>query len=143
MKIILAALVAVVLVAGLEAQAPNIVSYQLSVWAPGVTAGTGAPISTTTYQAAAAVCDSAAPTVPPGNVLNPTRFFFDDLAKPGRVCIVPLNAAVLPGLPTGVGYTTTITQTDQLGQVSGVSAASNPFAKQGTPPVLTGLRLVG
>ena len=136
------ALLLVLLRVTLHAQTPNIVSYQLSVYAPGVSPVTGSPISTTTYQAGAAVCNQTLPIVPAA-VVNPTRFFFDDPANPGKACIVPLNAAVLPGLPNGVGYTTTLTQTDNLGQVSGASAASNPFNKQGIPPVLTNLHLVG
>ena len=73
--------------------------------------------------------------------MNPTRFLFDDAANPGKVCIVPLTAGLLPALPNGIGYATTLTQTDNIGQLSGVSAASNPFTRQAPPSVLTGLKL--
>jgi hypothetical protein len=125
-----------------SAQAPNIASYQLNVFAPGVSVTTGSPVSTTTYLAAAALCNQTPPVVPP-TVVNPGHFAFDDQANPGKSCIVPLVSTLLPGLPNGVGYETTLTQTDNIGQVSPGSAASNPFNRQGLPAVLTGLHLIG
>lgn len=124
-----------------HAQAPNIVSYQEQTFAPGVDPTTGSPIQTNTYAASLATCNQAPPVVPP-TVTNPTRIFFDDAANAGKVCIVTLASALLPALPNGVGYVSTLSQTDNLGQTSPRSAASNPFSRQAGPAALTHLQTV-
>jgi len=123
-----------------NAQTPNITSYTLETWAPGVNPSTGQPIQTTPFQANNFTCDQPVPTVP-ATVTNPTKVFIDDAAKPGRACISMLVANYLVALPNGTGYVTTITQTDNLGQTSARSAVSNPFGKQGSPAVVTGLKV--
>lgn len=122
------------------AQAPNITKYDQQVFAPGVDPAVGAPLWTNTYQATAAVCNQAPPTVA-AVVTNPTQIVFDDLANAGRVCTIVIASSLLPALPNQAGYVTTLTQTDTLGQTSARSAASNPFSKQGVPAVLTNVRV--
>lgn len=124
------------------AQTANIVTYNQQTFSPGVNTVTGTPIQTNSYQASGVVCGQVAPTVP-ASIVNPTRFFIDDAAVPGKVCIGALASVLLPALPNGVGYQSTFTQVDNLGQESPRSAASNPFGKQGTPAALTGLKIIG
>lgn len=124
-----------------QAQAPNIVSYTLDTYAPNVTPATGSPLQSTPYMAANITCNQVALSVP-NNVANPTRFQFDDAANAGKVCIGSLSSGWLTALPNGQGYTTYISQTDNLNQTSVRSAASNPFARQGSPAVLTNLKVV-
>lgn len=124
-----------------SAQAANITQYTQQVFAPGVNPVTGAPQWTNVYQAASVACNQAPITVT-GTVVNPTRLEFDDSANTGKVCIVSLATTLLSALPNGVGYTSTLTQTDSLGQVSPRSAASNPFTQQGAPNAPTGFKIV-
>jgi len=122
-----------------SAQAPNITSYVLEVFAPGVPT-TGTPVLTLSFPSTSAVCNQTAPSVPP-NVVNPTQFWFDDSAVSGKVCIVQILSGSLNPLPNAGGYTSAVSQTDNLGQQSARSAASNPFAKQGIPSTLTNLKV--
>lgn len=139
-SLLLAVLGACLCAAPAAAQAPNISKYDQQVFAPGVDPSTGAPLWTNTYQASAALCDQAAPTVP-AVVANPTQIVFDDPAHAGRVCAITIASTLLVALPNQSGYVTTLTQTDTLGQTSARSAASNPFTKQGVPAVLTNVRV--
>jgi hypothetical protein len=118
-----------------------ITKYDQQVFAPGVSPVTGSPQWTNSYVASLAVCGQTL-VVGTGSVVNPTKIAFDDPNAAGKVCIITLASALLTALPNGVGYTSTLTQTDNLGQTSARSAASNPFDKQGVPGVLTGLRVV-
>lgn len=120
----------------------TIVRYDMQVFAPGVNTATGTPIQTNTYLVAAVTCGQPKVVVSPGGVVNPSRFAFDDPADVTKDCIGLLAAGLLPALPNGVGYRTTLTQTDSLGQTSPRSAASPPFDRQGPPAVLTGVRVV-
>lgn len=106
--------------------------YDQQVFAPGVSPATGSPMWTNTYAVAAVLCGQAKPTVP-ATVTNPTKFFFDDPSNPTLACIVTIASGMLPALPNGTGYVMTLTATDNVGQTSGRSAASNPFNKQGPP----------
>lgn len=119
----------------------NIVRYDMQVFAPGVNTVTGSPVQTNTYLVAAVTCGQPKVVVPAGGVVNPTRFAFDDPADATKDCIGLLAAGLLPALPNGIGYRTTLTQTDNLGQTSPRSAASTPFDRQGPPVVLTGVRV--
>lgn len=139
MKKLLAILI-VILGVGLSAQTPNITQYDQQVFSQGVNTVTGTPVWTNTYLSGTALCNQIAPVVP-ATVTNPSRLFFDDSANPGKVCIVPLSSTLLPALPNGVGFVSTITQTDNIGQASPRSAASNPFGRQGVPSALTGLKV--
>jgi len=141
MKRVLLAVLFVSLASIAHAQAPNITGYSLETYGPGVTPATGQPIQSTPYTSAAVQCNQTAPTVP-NTVANPTRFFFDDAANPGKVCIGSLTSTYLQALPNGSGYTVYLTQTDNLGQTSARSAVSNPFGKQGIPAILTNLKVV-
>lgn len=125
---------------GVSAQAA-ITRYDQQVFAPGVSPVTGSPQWTNSYVASLAVCGQTL-VVGSGSVVNPTKLAFDDPAAPGKVCVITFASVLLTALPNGVGYTSTITQTDNLGQTSARSAASNPFDKQGVPAVLTGLKVV-
>lgn len=117
------------------------VSYAQQVFAPGVSTATGTPIFVNTYTASAFVCNQAALVIPPGGVTNPTQVSFDDVANAGKACVASLVSTLLPALPNGTGYLSTMTQTDNLGQTSARSAASNPFGRQGAPGVLTNFRI--
>lgn len=114
------------------AQAPNIKSYKQEVFAPGVSTVTGSPLLTVTYQAAAVLCGQV-PFVPPATVKNPTQIEFDDVASVGKACIASLTSTFLPSMPTGTGFLTTLSQTDDVNQTSPRSTPANPFATQPAP----------
>lgn len=124
------------------AQAPNIASYNLEIYAQGVTPGTGSPVSTTPFPAASITCNQPALVVPPGTLVNPTKFGFDDAANPGRACVGSLTSSILVALPNAPGYTSYLTQTDNLNQVSPRSNQSNPFVKQSAAPAPANLKIV-
>jgi hypothetical protein len=130
------------LLASPAAAQATIVSYTLEVYAPGVVPPAGLPISTTTYLAGAVTCGLPKAVVPPAGVVNGTRANWEDPANPALDCSVPLAASVLTALPNAPGYRAYMTQTDNIGQTSVRSAASNPFARQGSPAVLTGVRVL-
>lgn len=138
-RVILAVIFLVLSVTSAMAQAPNIAQYHQLVFGPGVDPQTGSPIWTNDYTATAATCNLVAPTVP-ATVTNPTAIFFDDQAHPGMSCQILIASTMLPAIPNGPGYVAVLTQTDNLGQTSARSAASNPFAKQGIPAVLTNVK---
>lgn len=119
----------------------NVVQIDLQTFAPGVSTVTGAPLKSDTYLLGTIVCNSTAPAVP-ATVINPTRFFYDDLVNAGKVCIGTLVNTLLPSLPNQSGYLATVTATDNLGATSPRSAASNPFAVQAAPPARTGLKVL-
>lgn len=121
-----------------RAQAPNVVSYTHEIFASGVSTVTGNPLISTVYQATNVVCNLAKLPVPP-TVKNPHQIEFDDPIHTGQACIATLVSTVLPSLPTGTGFLSTLKQTDDAGQTSARSTPSNPFGVQGIPPVITGL----
>jgi hypothetical protein len=125
-----------------RAQAPNIVQYDMQIFAPGVNTTTGSPVQTNTYQVSNVVCNQS-PLSVTGTTMNPTRFEVDDAANAGKVCTGTLTSVLLPSLPNGVGYQATMTQTDNLGQTSPRSGPSNSFGKQGVPAAPTGFKLAG
>jgi hypothetical protein len=117
-----------------------VTKYSLLIIAPGANPATASPVQSTDYLVNAFVCNQVAPTVP-ASVTNPTQFFFDDPANVGKVCIASLTATTLTALPNAPGYVGVVTATDDLGQVSARSAASNPFNRQGPPAAPTGIRV--
>jgi hypothetical protein len=121
-----------------SAQAPNITSYTLDTFAQGATA----PMQSTPYQANAIVCNQAQPTGSTTNVINPTKFYFDDQGNAGKFCVGQLGSTWLQALPNGPGYFVTLVQIDNLGNQSARSAGSNPFARQGSPATLTSVRVI-
>lgn len=128
-----------VLAAAAPAAAQPITSYTLNIYAAGASAPqTSAPIALATL-----TCNQTAPTVPPGTVANPTRFFFDDPAATGKVCVyADAGAGPLLSLPFGATtYTARLVAVNSAGP-SAESAASNPFAHPGMPASApTGLSL--
>ena len=126
----------------LSAQAPNIVQYNMYIFAPGVPPTNPAnAIQFNQFQATDVICNQAAPTVP-NNVINPTTFFFDDVAQFGRVCIGKLVSQTILALPNQAGYVAAFTQIDNFNQSSGLSGPSNPFARLGAPSTLTNVRIM-
>ena len=125
-----------------HAQAPNIASYNLEIYAQGVQPGIGQPISTTVFPASQITCNQPPLTVPSGTLVNPTKWGFDDAAVAGRACVGSLTSQILVGLPNAPGYTAYVTQTDNLNQVSPRSNQSNPFVKQSAAPAPTNLKIV-
>lgn len=120
------------------AQAPNVVSYTHEIFAAGVNTVTGSPLMATVYQASNVVCNLVKLPVPP-TVKNPHQIEWDDPIHAGQVCTATLVSTVLPSLPTGSGFLSTLRQTDDINQTSARSAPSNPFGVQGIPLVITGL----
>lgn len=136
-------LVAFLALARVSSAQGSIVSYQQQIFAPGVSPGTGTPQWTNTYLSSAFVCGQAPIAAPAsGDVVNPGHIEFDDPTTPGKSCIASFVGSWLSALPNGVGYMMTLTATDNMGQVSARSAASNPFDRQGPPPALTGLKVI-
>lgn len=117
-----------------------VTKYTLLVIAPGQDPATAAPVQSTDYQAGVFTCNQAPPTVP-ASVINPTHVSFDDPANAGKVCVATLIATTLTALPNAPGYVALLTATDNLGQVSPRSAASNPFSRQGAPAAPTTVRI--
>ena len=136
-KFLLASIVVGCAVTSVKGQAPNIVSYTLDTFAQGATS----PMQSTPYQSTSIACNQVAPTVPT-SVTNPTKFFFDDAANVGKVCIGTLGGTWLQAIPNGPGYYVTLTQTDNIGNTSARSAGSNPFVRQGNPAVVTNVRVI-
>ncbi len=141
-RIVLAVALVVLTASSAAAQlASNIVQVDLQIFAPGVSTVTGSPVSATSYLVALFTCNQVAPTVP-ATVTNPTRFFFDDVTNPGKVCLGTLVSSILPALPNTSGYLATVTVTDTTGQTAARSAASNPFGTVAAPTVRTGLKVL-
>lgn len=126
----------------LFAQAPNIASYDLLVFAPGVDPSAGSPISDTPFPASAVTCNQTALT-PGTTVVNPTLVEFDDAANAGKVCTINLaGGTVITSLPIASGYVVVLTQTDGNGLTSARSAASNPFGVAASPATITGVKVI-
>lgn len=139
MKALILVLALLAIAAPLAAQ--TIVSSKQEIFAAGVSTLTGSPVQTNVFLAAGTVCNQTAPVVP-ALVVNPQRFLYDDPANAGKVCIQTMTSAQLAAIPNGAGYLATLSVTDDLGQTSARSAASNPFSQQGAPAAPTGYKAV-
>jgi hypothetical protein len=122
-----------------------ITKYTLLVIAPGQNPATAAPVQTTDLAVGVVTCNQ---TPPPGwpppltaAPTNPTTLRWDDPVNAGKLCSAPLAGTLLTALPNAPGYIGVLTATDDIGQVSARSAASNPFTRQGAPAVPTTVRI--
>lgn len=124
------------------------VSWDIEFWSAGVNTATGTPITSVNILVSASTCDLA-PTpanTPTGTIVNPTRIYVDDPARPGRRCqMAPTTSSgLLMSLPAQAGMFATALGRGATLTASARSAASNPFSRLvvAPPPVATGVGVV-
>lgn len=137
-KLICIALISLCLAVSVHAQTP--VSYKLEVWTAGSNVDTGLPIKSIDFVPTQITCNQV-PQPVPAQVFNPTKFYFDDVNNPGKVCGANFPSTYLDNIPNGSGYFNTLTYATAEALVAPRSAASNFFTRM-ILNVLTGLKVI-
>lgn len=123
-------------VASAPAQSEPIVSWDLGIFAAGVSPSTGQPVvPITNYTLTQVVCGIARVPVPTTTEQNPDEVRFDDPANPTNFqCVIQNLGPLFNTVPLGTGYRTAI-RTRGATSVAAWSVLSNPFDRVGSGPV--------
>lgn len=138
---------AVLLLSAVPAAAQDAIPTEYTLTTHLESNANGAPISTFTFQKAAAVCDQAPTPANPGVVANPRYIRWTDPERPTRECVYDTGVGGGPlfAMPFGGRYIGKLAARAVIGGVnfdsSQPSDPSNPFVRGASPAVVGGVRI--